>query len=746
VGPRNKFLVYVGFILVLFLSVSSSSVGTQPLTDVPVVNPGIFIIETGNLPYSIDPALNSETSGKSINEQVCETLVDFKDNFALLQPQLATNWSWSDDGLEWTFNLRQGVTFTDGAPFNAWVMKYSLDRVIFLNGDPAWLTQKYILGSHLFQRPTDGNVSEAITYLSYTGIRVIDEFTLKINISSAVPLDYILQNRAACAISPKFVIEHRPAIYTTYNGSLTEEENISAMVPLTSWFPNLTDWTKLGLSADHDPLDSGVVPNSYPQSSVEHTYYADHMVGTGPYKYVSFTEREVQLEKNTNWWNKQTFHQNAPNKVIWRLFGEYPTMLQDLKNGTCDMVARLAPAQHLEILASENGIFKLPYESLDPGIQVFEQYSPIIRTLSFNMNDSLPNVYLYESPSTSFFNITYYENNTLDPADDTPRVLYRYADKSLGIASQDNPFTSLLFRKAFTMSVDIESLTLLSTNGLGIKPNGIIPKGSFGYVSNLIEQEFNPEEAKLLFEQVGWKGSITLKSNRGNSYMNPLVLHLKEVIEGLNIGISLTLIDPPWGGGWIFNNNDPSKYLPLEFSGWIGDYAHAHDFVTEFYHGSYGLYAKKYHYNNPSVNELIDKTVIEPDLVKKAEMYRWIEQNATQDYAMIYTLQEIRPRFFRSWIENVEESGSLHSIRSSPVISALGKPDFWDPTQAQSTQTQPLTSTKTTHPTTTIEGNIENNFNFNIQDIISNLTTIALAGSVGSIGGLILAIVIKRDK
>lgn len=35
------------------------------------------------------------------------------------QPDLATEWTTSDDGLTWTFTLREGVTFHDGTPFDA---------------------------------------------------------------------------------------------------------------------------------------------------------------------------------------------------------------------------------------------------------------------------------------------------------------------------------------------------------------------------------------------------------------------------------------------------------------------------------------------------------------------------------------------------------------------------------------------------------------------------------------------------
>lgn len=42
-------------------------------------------------------------------------------------PLLAESWSISDDGLTWTFNLREGVTFHDGEPLTAEAVKLSLD-------------------------------------------------------------------------------------------------------------------------------------------------------------------------------------------------------------------------------------------------------------------------------------------------------------------------------------------------------------------------------------------------------------------------------------------------------------------------------------------------------------------------------------------------------------------------------------------------------------------------------------------
>src|SRR5947208_9319735 len=45
-------------------------------------------------------------------------------------PDLATGWSWSEDGKELTFPLRQGVKWHDGKPFTAADVKCTWDLVL----------------------------------------------------------------------------------------------------------------------------------------------------------------------------------------------------------------------------------------------------------------------------------------------------------------------------------------------------------------------------------------------------------------------------------------------------------------------------------------------------------------------------------------------------------------------------------------------------------------------------------------
>ena len=71
-----------------------------------------------------DPILQWDPSGSVSNEvmvfnNIYETLLGYNPTEDEFEYKLATDYSVSEDGLIWTFNLREGVKFTDGSDFNA---------------------------------------------------------------------------------------------------------------------------------------------------------------------------------------------------------------------------------------------------------------------------------------------------------------------------------------------------------------------------------------------------------------------------------------------------------------------------------------------------------------------------------------------------------------------------------------------------------------------------------------------------
>lgn len=79
-------------------------------------------------PTGLDPTIAAPVSiGQVTWQNVFEGLTRV-DRDGKVQPQLAKSWTISPDGRVYRFALQEGVTFHDGAPFDAAVAKFALDR------------------------------------------------------------------------------------------------------------------------------------------------------------------------------------------------------------------------------------------------------------------------------------------------------------------------------------------------------------------------------------------------------------------------------------------------------------------------------------------------------------------------------------------------------------------------------------------------------------------------------------------
>ncbi|MBE0519550.1 hypothetical protein IBX35_00715 [Candidatus Bathyarchaeota archaeon] len=107
----------------------------------------LIVGTTDSVELTLDPAQAYDYFGWCILQQIGGTLVSVEPGSptgADFLPDLAVNWSSNEDLDIWDFNLREGVTFSDGTEFNATHVKYSFDRAIALipsipEGAPAGL-------------------------------------------------------------------------------------------------------------------------------------------------------------------------------------------------------------------------------------------------------------------------------------------------------------------------------------------------------------------------------------------------------------------------------------------------------------------------------------------------------------------------------------------------------------------------------------------------------------------------------
>jgi peptide/nickel transport system substrate-binding protein len=147
-------------------------------------------------PAELDPHKTSLTAAWHVIEHVYETLVTTDETLAPL-PGLAESWEISDDGITYTFALRQGVTFHNGRAFVADDVKYSYERIL----DPETAS------------PVVDELSSIDT------IEVVDDATVKINLKTADSSFLAKLMGGSISIVPKEVVEENGDLMQTMVGT-----------------------------------------------------------------------------------------------------------------------------------------------------------------------------------------------------------------------------------------------------------------------------------------------------------------------------------------------------------------------------------------------------------------------------------------------------------------------------------------------------------------------------------------------
>jgi peptide/nickel transport system substrate-binding protein len=204
-------------------------------------------------PSSIDPLYHNLGPNNATRKHMFEALVDEDANLAII-PGLAESWETSEDGLTWTFNLREGVTFHDGSPFTARDFLYTACRIPNVPNSPSSMA---------------GFIKSAET------ITAPDEMTVQV--TTAAPYPLLLTDFASFGIVSASANGH--------DGPVTYE-------------------------AEGCPgIDSYLDSSAYNDGSAA--------IGTGPYKFVEFIPGErIVLARNDAYWGDAPYWETITIRPI----------------------------------------------------------------------------------------------------------------------------------------------------------------------------------------------------------------------------------------------------------------------------------------------------------------------------------------------------------------------------------------------------------------------------------------------
>lgn len=109
-------------------STATSGTASSAGSSTGSVNTAGFTVQYGSNPETLDPALNSAVDGGNTIITVFETLLIINENNEAV-PGQAESWTTSEDGLTWTFTMRDGLKWSDGTDLNAKDFEYSFKRM-----------------------------------------------------------------------------------------------------------------------------------------------------------------------------------------------------------------------------------------------------------------------------------------------------------------------------------------------------------------------------------------------------------------------------------------------------------------------------------------------------------------------------------------------------------------------------------------------------------------------------------------
>jgi peptide/nickel transport system substrate-binding protein len=188
--------------------------------DVP--NPDVLVATVNDDVFNLDPAaVNGNDVGMDVILNVYDRLVFLHPEDGSVIPQLATevptidNGLVSEDGLTYTFPLREGVTFSDGTDVTAEDVKYSWDRVVEMALPEGQ--------SELFN-----NVAETA---------VVDDLTFEVTLSEvdAAFLQFLAAHPAASVVSQDAVEANGGVVAGQPNEHMAQNPEGSGPYTLASW-------------------------------------------------------------------------------------------------------------------------------------------------------------------------------------------------------------------------------------------------------------------------------------------------------------------------------------------------------------------------------------------------------------------------------------------------------------------------------------------------------------------------------
>jgi peptide/nickel transport system substrate-binding protein len=577
----------------------------------------------------LDPHLAYEGSSYRALANVIEGLVFYdRESASDFVPWLAEevptvqNGGLSEDGLTYTFKIRDGIKFHNGSDLTPEDAAYSWERALLQSGPNSgqWMMIEAIMGW------TSGDITEPIAEGEYAG----DRDAL---LANATPEELV----AVCEeVKSRFAFDNEAGTFAVtiaqpYGPFLQIIARPWAFILDKEWTSEQGDW-----DGSCDTWQNFYAPGA------EDTKLATVINGTGPYILDHWTpDEEWVLVANEDYWREQgdEFWSGGPSGV--------PTIKRIVHKTVPEWGTRFAMAQ-----TGDADWFTVPSANRPQADDwVGEMCDGVTEECTPTDNPDAPFRMWYNMPTVSRMDLFLNHNVNTDEAGSNPYIGSGQLD---GNGIPPNFFSDLNVRKAFATCFDYETYIMDGLNGEGTRNNGPIITNMLGYNPDGPMYEFDLAECERLLTEA-WDGALPETGFRfqtvtstGNVAGQTAAAILQNNLRSINPSYQLEIVTLPWP---TYLSSFRAGQLPIAISSWTEDYHDPHNWVQPYLIGTYSGRENFSEELKDIFRPLIEQAVVEPDADKRAELYHQIQQLHYENVPQVILAQGGERRYEQRWLD-----------------------------------------------------------------------------------------------